>query len=308
MTPRPLHLVILSLALALLAGCGKQTAAKTNAPAPSPSSTISASSGKVAATVNGHPILMSTYDILYTLDKTHLAGQKGVTTKLISQEALNQAIQNEVLTQYANAHHITTTQSEVNAEVNKEQTQAGGATKFQAELKQAGLTLSGYKILLLPNMISRKVANVLFPLKLTKVEAAHVWHILISQHPKSKPARTDAQAKALATSILHQVQAGGDFAGLARQYSDDPGSAQQGGDLGTIYAGQTVPSFNTAAFSAPLNKATLIKSKYGYHVLEVISRGSTAQPTQASQQAQQQQFANWIGAQTRKAKVKKYVK
>jgi parvulin-like peptidyl-prolyl isomerase len=314
-TRRPISLAVLPLALLLLAGCGAGTASNrpsatsTAAPATAPTATAK---GQIAATVNGRPLAMSTYRLIYNLDKQHYQGQQGLTAKAIRQLALNQAIQNEVVAQYAAAHHLTVSQSEVNAQLASQQAQAGGPQAFQNQLGKAGLTAAGYTFLLEQNLITRKVADALFPVKIVKVKTARVWHILIAQTPQnpfasSKKKRTDAQAKALALNILHQVQAGGDFAGLARQYSDDPGSAQQGGDLGDVTQGQTVPPFDKAVFSAPLRTATLVKSQYGYHVLEVIQRGVTSQPSQQGQQEQQQKFSIWAGQQVRKAKIKRYV-
>jgi parvulin-like peptidyl-prolyl isomerase len=273
---------------------------------------VPSSSGTAAATVNGKPIPMSVYQMLFKLDSKHYQGQQGVTKQAMTQLAINQAIQNEVVAQYAAAHGITVTPAEVNQELTREQGQYGSKQQFLSQLARAGFTLQSYRFLLQGNLVERKVATKLFPIKMEKVRTAHVWHILIAPKPanpyaKSKQPRTDAQAKALATSILHQVQAGGDFAGLARQYSDDTGSAQNGGDLGNITYGQTVPPFNQAAFSAPLNHATLVKSQYGYHVLEVLSRGETEQPSKTSQTAQQQQFTKWVQNLVRKAKVKRYV-
>lgn len=313
MIVRSLRLAFLPLAL-LIAGCGTQAASKTPPPTAraTPPATASTSRGAAAATVNGKPIPMSVYRMLYKLDSRHYQGQPGVTRKAMAQLAINQAIQNEVIAQYAAAHGIGVTQAEVNQELSTEQGQYSSKQQFMAQLTQAGFTLQSYRFLLQGNLVERKVANKLFPVKMVKVRTAHVWHILIAPKPanpyaKSKKTRTDAQAKALATTILHQVQAGGDFAGLARQYSDDTGSAQNGGDLGNITYGQTVPSFNQAAFSVPLNHATLVKSRFGYHVLEVVARGETEQPSKTGQTAQQQHFTTWVQNLVRKAKVKRYV-
>jgi peptidyl-prolyl cis-trans isomerase D len=96
-------------------------------------------------------------------------------------------------------------------------------------------------------------------------ERVKVRHILI----KSDSA-TDAAAKAKAEGILKQIQGGGDFAKLAKDNSQDPGSAQNGGELGWIVKGQTVPEFEKAAFSLqPGQTSGLIKTMYGYHILQV---------------------------------------
>ena len=90
-------------------------------------------------------------------------------------------------------------------------------------------------------------------------------HILIKSD-----ASNDAAMKAKAEGILKQIQAGGDFAKLAKDNSQDPGSAAQGGELGWIVKGQTVPEFEKAAFSLqPGQTSGLVKTTYGYHIIQV---------------------------------------
>ncbi len=96
-------------------------------------------------------------------------------------------------------------------------------------------------------------------------ERVKVRHILIKSD-----ASNDAAAKNKAQIILKEIQTGGDFAKLAKENSNDPGSAQNGGELGWIVKGQTVPEFEKAAFSLqPGQTSGLIKTMYGYHILQV---------------------------------------
>jgi len=95
-----------------------------------------------------------------------------------------------------------------------------------------------------------------------------VRHILISV-PKGADANTDAAAKAKAQDVLKQLRAGGDWAALAKKYSDDPGSKEQGGELGMLQHGVTVPEFDKAAFSLnPGQISDPIKTQFGYHVIQ----------------------------------------
>ncbi|HTY62281.1 MAG TPA: SurA N-terminal domain-containing protein [Acidobacteriota bacterium] len=96
------------------------------------------------------------------------------------------------------------------------------------------------------------------------VEAAH---ILIKVSDESK----DAEAKAKAEEVLKKLKAGGDFAALAKQYSQDTGSAAQGGYLGPFQRGQMVKEFEDAAFSLkPGETSGLVRSEHGYHIIRVM--------------------------------------
>ena len=103
-----------------------------------------------------------------------------------------------------------------------------------------------------------------------KVEdQVRVRHILIKVDPAGGPA-ADAAAKAKAQGVLDQLHKGGDFAKLAEQNSDDPGSKTQGGELGVLKRNQTVPEFDQAAFSLPVGQTSdLVRTKFGYHIIQV---------------------------------------
>lgn len=102
-------------------------------------------------------------------------------------------------------------------------------------------------------------------------ERLKVRHILIKTTEKS-PA-DQAKAQTLAADVLKQVKAGGNFAELAKKYSDDPGSKANGGDLGYIVRGQTVKDFEATAFSLKPNEiSNLVKTEFGYHILQLLER------------------------------------
>jgi peptidyl-prolyl cis-trans isomerase D len=105
-------------------------------------------------------------------------------------------------------------------------------------------------------------------------EQVKVSHILIKTPLPAPGAKEDekavADARAKAEDILKQLKAGGDFAKLAEKYSDDPGSAKSGGELGWIGRGRTVPEFEKAAFSLGKGQTSdLVKSSYGFHIIHV---------------------------------------
>ncbi len=103
-------------------------------------------------------------------------------------------------------------------------------------------------------------------------DEVHVRHILISV-PQGADAKTDAAAKAKAEDVLKQLHAGGNFAELAKKYSDDPGSKEQGGDLGMQPHGVFVPAFDKAAFALnPGQISDLVKTQFGYHILQGVEK------------------------------------
>ncbi|MCP2013331.1 peptidyl-prolyl cis-trans isomerase C [Deinococcus sp. HSC-46F16] len=93
----------------------------------------------------------------------------------------------------------------------------------------------------------------------TRPAQACVRHILVA---------TQAEGQ----TILRDLAAGGDFAAIAREKSQDPGSAAEGGELGCIEPSETVEPFDRTSFAAPLNQPQLVQSEYGWHVLVVTRR------------------------------------
>ena len=101
-------------------------------------------------------------------------------------------------------------------------------------------------------------------------DRAHVAHILFKT-----VGMTDAEAaevKKKAEDVLNKAKHGGNFADLAKQYSEDT-SKDKGGDLGWIVRGQTVPEFEAAAFSLPKGSISdLVKTQYGFHIIQIVDR------------------------------------
>jgi peptidyl-prolyl cis-trans isomerase D len=102
-------------------------------------------------------------------------------------------------------------------------------------------------------------------------EQAKARHILIQLAPNAD-AKADAAAKAKAEDVLKQLQKGGNWAELAKKDSDDPGSKDNGGELGFARRGMMVPQFDNAIFSQKIGDIKIIKTQYGYHVVQVEER------------------------------------
>jgi len=105
-------------------------------------------------------------------------------------------------------------------------------------------------------------------------EQAKVSHILIKTPLPGPDGKVDekgvAEAQRRAEDLLKQLKSGAKLEDLAKKYSEDPGSAKQGGSLGWIGKGQTVPEFEKTAFSLPKGQISgLVKSSYGFHIIRV---------------------------------------
>jgi parvulin-like peptidyl-prolyl isomerase len=112
-------------------------------------------------------------------------------------------------------------------------------------------------------------------------EQVKAKHILIRFTGSRVPVRegmkeiSDSEALAKAAEIKKKLEAGGDFAALAKAESDDTGTGAQGGDLGSFGRGQMVPEFETAAFAQPIGKVgDPVRSAFGYHLIVVDSRNA----------------------------------
>jgi hypothetical protein len=97
-------------------------------------------------------------------------------------------------------------------------------------------------------------------------------HILISfagaEHPIAGVTRTEEDARVLAEEIAKKAKAGEDWAALAAQYTDEPGSKETGGDLGKFGRGQMVKAFEAVAFALSVGQISdVVKSPFGFHVI-----------------------------------------
>ena len=105
-------------------------------------------------------------------------------------------------------------------------------------------------------------------------EQVKVSHILIKTPLPGSDGKVDskgvAEAQHRAEDLLKQLKGGAKLEDLAKKYSEDPGSAKEGGSLGWIGRGQTVPEFEKTAFSLPKGQISdLVKSSYGFHIIRV---------------------------------------
>jgi peptidyl-prolyl cis-trans isomerase D len=105
--------------------------------------------------------------------------------------------------------------------------------------------------------------------RFTQPERRNVRHILITVDPNADAAKAEA-AKARIIAIRKRIESGADFAEVAKEVSEDPGSAAQGGDLGFIEKGLMDPAFDQAAFALKQGQLSEpVRTRFGYHLIEV---------------------------------------
>jgi peptidyl-prolyl cis-trans isomerase SurA len=104
-----------------------------------------------------------------------------------------------------------------------------------------------------------------------KVKISHIY-----RNPKASD-EIKNQSRQLAQSILDSIKAGVDFSEMAKKYSEDPGSASQGGDLGFVKRGVFYPEFESAAFSLETEEISdVVESPVGFHIIQLLEkRGET---------------------------------
>ncbi|HWN44527.1 MAG TPA: peptidylprolyl isomerase [Thermoanaerobaculia bacterium] len=150
--------------------------------------------------------------------------------------------------------------------------------------------------------------------KMQRPERAHLRHILIRAEPNA--AAADKQkARDKAEDLLKRIQGGEDFAKLAAENSDDPGSKVRGGDLSWMARGQTVPPFEKAAFALtrPNDLSGVVETQFGYHIIQLVEReAASAVPfeearPQITQMLQQRQATERLEARVADLKKKSKV-
>lgn len=214
-----------------------------------------------------------------------------------------------------------------------------GLTKIETNLKDvANMSLAEYREVIRVQLLGQKLQEIIGEEKVPAVEEqVHARHILLriitpeptptpvpegdptpeptltptplpegAPTPTPTPApRDDAATLALAQELRQRLVDGEDFAALAEEYSDDTGSAANGGDLGWFGRGVMVPAFEEAAFAlAPNEISEPIATDFGYHIIQVLEKDAE-RPKEpgALQQERAQAFDDWLREQVAAANI-----
>jgi peptidyl-prolyl cis-trans isomerase D len=111
-------------------------------------------------------------------------------------------------------------------------------------------------------------------------QQVHVAHVLVTV-PQTGGSEAEDKSRAKVAEVIRRARAGGDFAKLATEISEDPGSKSKGGDLGWVSKGEMVPAFETAAFALARGEisAEPVRTPFGFHAIKVLEvRAASKKP------------------------------
>jgi foldase protein PrsA len=255
------------------------------------------------ALVNGEEISTARYkeeleNALYSVTAQYAVDwndpQNGALLPMFQEQVLDQIIDLVLLKQLADEEGITATTEDVEAEIESVKAQIdqdGSFADWDSFLAANNLT---------DDQVRSLVADQLLVQALTEshggssmVEQVHASHILVETEETGQ-------------EVLDKLEAGEEFSDLASEYSTDPGSKDQGGDLGWFPSGMMVPEFEEAAFDLePGEISGLVQSDFGYHIIQVHGKEEREMDQDVFAQVQQQQFAAWFESQQTAADIER---
>jgi peptidyl-prolyl cis-trans isomerase C len=256
--------------------------------APTPPKPVPAQLPEVVARVNGEDVKKADFErMIKTMEGR--AGQPIPPDRRdeILRGALDQLITYTLLSQESKTRGVKIEPAEIDAKMAQLKAQFPTQEAFEKALKDRGMTVESLRKdaqvdLSVTKLMDAEVATMPGPSdadakdfytknpdKFTENESVRASHILIKVDEKADPA-AKKKARAQIDAVLKQVKAGGDFAKLAQQHSED-GSASQGGDLNYFTKGQMVGPFDKVAFELkPGQVSDVVTTQFGYHIIKVI--------------------------------------
>lgn len=333
------RLAVLAIPLVVAAGCQKTaTEAKTTAEAAAPAQSGAPGSAQPPAAA-AKPVPAQLPDVLATIDdekveRWELEGAiKGIEARAgapipperrdeIVRGLIDQIVSYHVLAREARERKLNVTDAELAAQMSQIKGGFPNEEAFQQALSAQGITLDQLQRQTRMGMDIDKILQAEVAPKV-KVEEAEVGafyqqnlqqfeqgesvrasHILFATPQGAEAAQKDA-AKSKAQQVLKQVKAGGDFAKLAKEQSQDPGSAPGGGDLGFFPKGQTDPAFEAAAFALkPGGVSDVVETQFGFHVIKLHEHRSARTAPLEEVSGQIREF---LTAQQRETRIQSFI-
>ena len=258
---------------------------------------------EIIAIVNGEEISTAAYEedltqALHATTKQYMVDwndpQNQSFLPALQQQILEQAIDLVLLRQLARQEGVSAAADEIQTEVTELQAQVEESEIFAdwtSFLTENGLTEESLRQMIADSLLTKGLTDLMGGPKV--VEQVRASHILVETEETGQ-------------EVLDRLANDEPFAALAAEYSIDPGSKAQGGDLGWFPRGQMVPDFEEAAFSLePDETSDLVKSDFGYHIIHVVAKGERELAPDLYEQRQQQEFQEWFTAERAAATVER---
>jgi len=183
---------------------------------------------------------------------------------------------------------VSIDKQEIDQIINARAEKSGGMDKFKEELKNNGIELETFrnnirKEMLIQSFLDQKISQ---DVTVTEEEilkayntpkTSTVRHILLLTEGKDDSEKEAIRKKM--EQIHERAKAGEDFAELAKEFSEDPGSKEKGGLYEDIEHGVMVKPFEEAAFNVPVGEISeIVETRYGYHIIKVEERQKEDRP------------------------------
>lgn len=281
------------------AACGKKDAAKPPAPPAGSSSPVTAPEGAakpvpaqlpdVVAKVNGDAVTRAELEMaVKTLEQRAQSSVPPEQRDTVYRQVLDRIIGFHLLAQEARSRKIVAPPWDVDKQLGDLKKQFPNEAAFNQMLQARGVNADQLRketedTLAVNQMLQAEIEpqvkvqdadlKTFFDQNKTRFhqqESVHASHILIRADEKADAA-TKAKAKAQAEDLLKQIRKGAKLGDLAKKFSQDPGSAPNGGDLGFFNRGQMVAPFDQAAFALkPGQMSGVVETPFGYHIIQVL--------------------------------------
>jgi peptidyl-prolyl cis-trans isomerase C len=246
---------------------------------------------EVLATVNGEAITKVDFDrAVQTLERQNGKAVPPDQRDRVYRQLLEQLINFRLLIQETKARMVTVADSDLDARMAQIRSQFPTEEAFTQTLQQQKVTREQLRAdarseLMVTKMLQAEVEPKVSvtpaqvqdfydknPARFKQPERVRASHILL-RLPDQADAAAKTAIRARAEDVLKQVRAGKDFADLARQFSEDPGSAPNGGDLNYFQQGQMVAPFDKAAFSMKVGDVSdVVETQFGFHIIKVVDK------------------------------------
>lgn len=301
---------------------------------------------EAVADVNGTKITLGQYEFMLKMNKASvestIGGAEGWEQKNQSGQTykdkyktlvLDQMINTELLAQNAEKEGIKVTDKEIQSSYNDLKTYVNSDEQIKKSAEDLGISDDFLKEQAKLSLLIQKSQEKFYSeekvsdsemkkyydehideYKKDEVEASHILIKTTDDQNKPLPEAEQKKAKEKAEKVLKEVKAGGDFAELAKKYSQDPGSAANGGALGAFGKGMMVKEFEDAAFGMePGQVSNLVKTDFGYHIIKVTDRiKETTSFDEAKEGIKEEILKNKYGEKIaelqKKAKIEKFDK